>query len=64
MEEGVGITNFKSLKYQTGIEARKKQIEELVLTKMGKWKYSPDQIAPQNPNDLLERLKPIWDSSM
>ena len=64
MEEGLGITNFKSLKYETRIEAEKKLIKELVLTKMGKWKYSPYQIASQISNDLLEILKPIWDSAM
>ena len=31
---------------------------------MGKWKYSLDQIAYQIPKDLLERLKPRWDSAM
>ena len=40
------------------------QIEELVLTKMGKWKYSPNQIAPQISTKLLIKLKPRWESAM
>lgn len=28
---------------------------------MGKWKYSPDQIAYQISNKLLKKLKPRWD---
>ena len=31
---------------------------------MGKWKYSPNQIASQISNDILERLKLRWDSTM
>lgn len=42
MEEGAGITNFEALKFETRTDAKKIQIEDLVLTKMGKWKYSPD----------------------
>ena len=45
MEEGASLTNFKALKFETRTEEEKMQIEELVLSKMGKWKYSPDQIA-------------------
>ena len=61
MEEGAGITNFKALKFETRTDAEKMQIEELVLSKMGKWKYSPDQIAPQISKELVERLKPRWE---
>ena len=39
------------------------KIEELVLNKMGKWKYSPDQIASQISKELLERLQPRWESA-
>lgn len=63
MEEGVGIMNFKSLKYEKRIEAEQKQVEELVLSKMGKWKYSLDQIAYQISNELVKKLKPRWDFS-
>lgn len=31
---------------------------------MGKWKYSPNQIAYQISKDLLEGLKPRWDLAM
>ncbi len=56
LEEGAGITNFKALKFETRTDAEKMQIEELVLNKMGKWKYSPDQIAPHISKELLERV--------
>ena len=39
------------------------QIEELVLNKMGKWKYSLDQIASQISKELLERLQIRWDAA-
>ena len=39
------------------------QIEELVLSKMGKWKYSPDQTTSQISKELLERLQPRWESA-
>lgn len=64
MEEGADITNFRSLKYETRIDAKKMQVEELVLNKMGKWKYSPDQLASHISNELLERLKPRWELAM
>lgn len=62
MEEGTGIRNFKALKFETRTDADKMQIEELVLNKMGKWKYSPAQIAPQISKELLVRLQPRWES--
>lgn len=64
MEEGVGITNFKALKYEIRTDVQKKKIEDLVLIKMGKWKYSPDQIAPQVPKVLLDKLQLRWDSTI
>ena len=64
MTEGVRITNFKSLKYETRTEVEKKQVKELVLTKMGKWKHSLDQIASQISNELLEKIKQRWEFSM
>ena len=42
LEEGAGITNFKALKFETRTDVKKMKIEELVLNKMGKWKYSLD----------------------
>lgn len=64
LEERARITNFKSLKYEIRIEVEKNQVEVLVLRKMGKWKYSPDHIASQVSNELLEKIKQRWDFSM
>ena len=41
MEEGAGVVNFKILKYDIRTAEEKKQIEDMVMSKMGKWKYSP-----------------------
>ncbi|GLJ10092.1 hypothetical protein SUGI_0121920 [Cryptomeria japonica] len=53
LEQGSGMSNFKALKYESRSDAEKMQIEELLLNKMGKWKYTPDDISSQIPNDLL-----------
>ena len=45
LDAGASFTNFKALKFETRTEQEKMQIEKLVLNKMGKWKYSLDQIA-------------------
>lgn len=63
MEEDACIKKFKSLKYETRTEVEQRQVEELVLSKLGKWKYSPDQIAYEISNELLEKLKPRWEFS-
>ena len=42
MEEGAGGVNFKILKYDIRTLEEKKQIEDMVMSKMGKWTYSPD----------------------
>ncbi|GLJ17629.1 hypothetical protein SUGI_0306990 [Cryptomeria japonica] len=44
LEQGSGMSNFKALKYESRSDAEKMQIEELLLNKMGKWKYTPDDI--------------------
>ncbi|GLJ28490.1 hypothetical protein SUGI_0560470 [Cryptomeria japonica] len=31
---------------------------------MGKWKYTPDDISPQIPNELLDRIRPRWTSAV
>ena len=61
LEEGAGLANIKALKYETRIDAEKRQIEDLVLSKMGKWKYSLEQIAPQIPKALQDKIEPRWD---
>ena len=42
---GASMANFKALKYETRTKEEQKQIEDLVIDKIGKWKYSPDQLA-------------------
>ncbi|GLJ45832.1 hypothetical protein SUGI_0964580 [Cryptomeria japonica] len=60
LEQGSGMSNFKALKYESRSDAEKMQIEELLLNKMGKWKYTPDDISSQIPNELLVRIRPRW----
>ena len=64
LEARVGTKNFKALKYAIRSDEEKKQIEDLVMDKMGKWKYSPDQLISQIPNILMEKIKPRWEFSM
>ncbi|GLJ48747.1 hypothetical protein SUGI_1028010 [Cryptomeria japonica] len=64
LEQGSGMSNFKALRYENRSDAEKMQIEELLLNKMGKWKYTPDDISPQIPNELLDRIRPRWTSAV
>ncbi|GLJ21268.1 hypothetical protein SUGI_0390550 [Cryptomeria japonica] len=64
LEQGSGMSNFKALKYESRSDAKKMQIEELLLNKMGKWKYTPDDISSQIPNELLVRIRPRWTSAV
>ena len=43
---GAGISNFKALKYGTRTPQEQKEIEDLVMEKLGTWKFSPDQFSP------------------
>ncbi|GLJ49362.1 hypothetical protein SUGI_1044140 [Cryptomeria japonica] len=64
LEQGSGMSNFKALKYESRSDAEKMQIEDLLLNKMGKWKYTPDDISSQIPNELLVRIRPNWTSAV
>ena len=57
------MANFKALKYETRTEVEPKEIEDMVIEKMGQWKYSPDQMATQIPGLLLEKFKLRWENS-
>ena len=41
IEEGASGIHFKILKYDIRTLEEKKQIKDMVISKMGKWKYSP-----------------------
>ena len=64
LKDGASITNFKSLKYETRIDEKKKKIKDLVIDKMGQWKYSPDQLASHISNVLMDKIKPRWEHAM
>ncbi|GLJ48668.1 hypothetical protein SUGI_1026660 [Cryptomeria japonica] len=64
LEQGSGMSNFKALRYENRSDVEKMQIEELLLNKMGKWKYTPDDISSQIPNELLVRIRPRWTSAV
>ncbi|GLJ47518.1 hypothetical protein SUGI_1003390 [Cryptomeria japonica] len=64
LEQGSGMANFKALRYENKSDAEKMQIEELLLNKMGKWKYTLDDISSQIPNELLVRIRPRWTSAV
>ena len=61
MEEGVGVVNFKILKYDIRTTKEKKQIEDMVMSKMGKWKYSFEQFSDQVPKSLMKIIQQRWD---
>ena len=61
LKEGAGICNFKALKYETRTPEEQKRIEDLVVEKMGVWKYSPAQMKPQVHPDLFDKIKVRWD---
>lgn len=58
------MENFKSLKYETRTAEEQKQIEDIVISNMGKWKYSLDQLDQQILSDLMEKIKPRWEHAM
>ncbi|GLJ27649.1 hypothetical protein SUGI_0542560 [Cryptomeria japonica] len=64
LEQGSGMANFKALRYENRSDAEKMQIKELLLNKMGKWKYTPDDISSQIPNELLVKIRPRWTSAV
>ena len=61
LKEGADICNFKALKYETRTPDEQKRIEDLVMEKIGIWKYSPAQMKPQIHTDLYEKIKTKWD---
>lgn len=54
-DSGAGMENFKSLIYETRNVEEKKQVEDMIMSKLGKRKYSPDQLAQQIPNELKKK---------
>ena len=59
---GAGINNFKALKYETRTPAEQKEIEDLIMEKLGTWKFSPKQFSQQVPAVLLDKIKVRWDN--
>ena len=55
------MENFKSLRYETKNEDEKKQVQDMMMKKLGKWKYSVDQIVQQILNELMQAIKPGWE---
>ena len=45
------MENFKSLRYETRNAEEKKQVEDMIMSKLGKLKYSTNQLAQQIPNE-------------
>ena len=57
IEEGVGAVNFNILKYDLRIIEEKKQIEDMVMSKMGKWKYSREQFTQHVLESLMKIIQ-------
>ena len=56
IETGSGMINFKIFKYELRTTKEKKWIEDMVMKKMGKWKYSLDQFPQQIPEALMMKV--------
>ena len=50
------MENFKSLRYETRSVDEKKKFEDMMMSNLGKWKYSPDQLVQKIPNDLMQAI--------
>ena len=61
---GVGIENFKALKYETRTPAKKKEIEDLIMEKLGTWKFSLELFSQQVPIVLLNKIRVRWDNTI
>ena len=57
LKDVASICNFKALKYETRTPNEKKEIEDLVMEKMGILKYSPAKMQPQIHVDLYVKIK-------
>ena len=49
IDYGAGMENFKSLRYETRNVEERNQVEDMIISKLGKWKYSPDQLDNKFP---------------
>ena len=64
LRAGVGINNFKALKYETQTPVEKKEIKDLIMENLGIWKYSLEQFAPQISADLPNQIRDRWESTV
>ena len=46
-----------------GMQMRRKQVEDMIMSKLGKWKYLINQLAQQIPNELMQEIKPRWENA-
>ena len=51
---------FKFLKYESRNVDEKRQIEDAIMTKLGKWKYSPNEFTQKIHDELMQSIKPRW----
>lgn len=56
------MTCFKFLKYEMRNVDEKRKIEDHVMNKIGKWKYSPNELAQKIPNEIMQVIKPRWEN--
>ena len=61
---GEGVDNFKELKYETRTRIEKKEIKDLIMEKLGTWKFSPEQFSQQVPIVLLDKIKVGCDNTI
>ena len=64
MDSGARIKNFKSLKYETRTTEEQNQIEDMIMSKMGKWKYSIDHLVQHIPSYIMEKINPRCENAI
>ena len=63
MEEGNSMACFKFLKYETRNDEEKRNIEDTLMTKLDKWKYSLDELAQNFFYKLTKEINHRWESA-
>ena len=58
------MVDFKFLKYETRNKEEHKQIEEALVEKMTKWKFSLSELGSQVPNILLKEISHHWENPL
>ena len=54
---------FRFLKYESRNVDEKRKIEDAIMNKLGRWKYSLDELVQKIPNELMQAIKSRWENA-